>query len=146
MASPAFQPRNSAGDALLQQVAERFRACVRETGRPPGAAMIGTSVLQPKAQNAQEATALAWSVQALIAATSPIAAAVDDAAARWRLRSPPTGPLSIRGIDRNRGNEAVLVRHFDLRQRLRVHHLVLLDDAVAVIEERDQRMHFIVRQ
>jgi len=51
--------------------------------------------------------------------------------ARARSRSPPTG-FRLWGIHRHCRNEAIPVRHFDLRQTLGVQDVVLLDDAVPI--------------
>src|SRR5579871_5037277 len=53
-----------------------------------------------------------------------------------RGRLPPAGLLLGR-IDRHRRHEAVAVRHLHLRQALRVHHVGLADDAVAIEKERN---------
>src|SRR5262249_21996309 len=82
------------------------------------------------------------------------AAAKSDAAARryrggvrhvmtWRARtSPPTGFL-FRWIHRHLRNEAIAVRHFDLRQTLVVHDVGLADDAVPIEQERRQCVDFV---
>src|SRR5450755_3524240 len=58
-------------------------------------------------------------------------------------RSVPTGFLRIRGIHRHRRNEAIPVRHFDLRQSLGVKDVALLDDAVLIEQKRDERINFV---
>src|ERR1700704_3685978 len=61
-----------------------------------------------------------------------------------RSRSPPTGFLGIRGIHRHFRNEAMPVRHFDLRETLSVKDVVLLDDAVPIEQKRDDRIDLVV--
>src|SRR6266567_8485657 len=62
---------------------------------------------------------------------------------RGRSRSPPTG-FRLRGIHRYCRNEAIPIRHFDLRQTLVVHHVGLLDDAVPIEQKCDQRVNFVM--
>src|SRR5439155_18865473 len=57
-------------------------------------------------------------------------------------RSPPTGFL-FWWIHRHFGNEAVPVRHFDLRQTLVVHHVGLRNDAVPKQQKCGQRVNFV---
>ena len=60
-----------------------------------------------------------------------------------RSRSPPIGFRGIRRVHRHGRNEAIPVRHFDLRQAVGVHDLGLLDDAVPIEQKRDQRVDFV---
>jgi hypothetical protein len=41
-------------------------------------------------------------------------------------------------------NESVPVGHFNLRQRLRVHHVIVADDAVKPQDVRRHRIHFVI--
>src|SRR5262245_15726114 len=58
---------------------------------------------------------------------------------------PPAG-LLFRRIHRDCRNEAVSVRHFDLRQGLGVHDLVFLDDAVPIEQEGSHGVDFVMSQ
>src|SRR5580700_9222432 len=64
--------------------------------------------------------------------------------ARTRSWSPPSRLLGIRRIHRHGRNEAIPVRHLDLRQTLVVQDLVLLDDAVAIEQKRDQGVDLVM--
>src|SRR5262252_4001334 len=61
-------------------------------------------------------------------------------ARRTSLRSGTLDPL------READDEAVAVRHLYLRQRLRVHRLVLGDELVERENIRDERVHLVVRE
>src|SRR5258708_6343721 len=65
------------------------------------------------------------------------------AAARSRSPSPPTGVLGIGRIYRHCRNEAIPVRHLNLRETLGVQDVALLDDAILVVQKCDQRVDFV---
>ena len=63
----------------------------------------------------------------------------------------PTGPIYLRkSINRQRlfsarkRHESVAVRHFHFSQRLRVHRVVVIDDAVEVQDISDDRVKLVV--
>ena len=59
---------------------------------------------------------------------------------------PCSGARGCAGCPRLRHLVFRSVRHLDLRQALRVHHIVFLDDAVPEQQERRQRVRFVRRQ
>src|SRR5205809_3052147 len=61
-------------------------------------------------------------------------------------QSEPTGFFGIRGPYRHCWNEAISVRHFDLRQTLGIKDVALLNDAVAIEQKRDQCVNFVRRE
>src|SRR5207247_6695403 len=58
-------------------------------------------------------------------------------------QSEPTGFFGIRGPYRHCWNEAISVRHFDLRQTLGIKDVGLLNDTVAIEQKRDQCVNFV---
>src|SRR5437764_10096562 len=63
---------------------------------------------------------------------------------RGRSRSPPTR-FPFRGIHRHGRNEAIPVRHFDLRQTLVVHHVGLCDRSEEHTSELQSPMYLVCR-
>src|SRR5437773_10034856 len=61
-------------------------------------------------------------------------------------QSEPTGFFGFRGPYGHCWNEAISVRHFDLRQTLGSKDVALLNDAVALEQKRDQCENFVRRE
>jgi hypothetical protein len=57
-------------------------------------------------------------------------------------RESPVQKISV--FVREQINESVPVGHFDLWQRLRVHHVIVADDAVKPQDVRRHRIHFVI--
>ena len=57
-------------------------------------------------------------------------------------RESPAQKISV--FVREQINESVPVGHFDLRQRLRVHHVVVADDAIEPQDVRRHRIYFVI--
>src|SRR5947207_1923512 len=62
---------------------------------------------------------------------------------RRRSRLVPTGLLGIWGPHWLCRNEAIAIRHFDLRQTLGVKDVAFLDNAVPIVQKRDDRINLV---
>src|SRR3984893_8032710 len=54
--------------------------------------------------------------------------------------------LFVRDIRESRGNESVAIRHLNFRQRLRVQHIVFLDDVALGEDERGKSVDLVRRE